>query len=927
MSLSRPSSAPTCSQLDETTKDEARQLRLQLGSNSSRVPPMLLSEAVSARPASAPIDAMDRSQGLDDGFSQLNQESNSFMAQQRSLYGEETFASISQRVGASGAATAFRSGRTVSSEATLQPPPAPPPPPPPLSTKTSATLLAHHLPKAHRTAASVKRSRLVPRRPTHARDSTARSRQLKKSFVESRAQIAAKYDSQQEQSAASMASGHIGDLRGLPRNELESQSRASSLSSSRPTTGSVAYFPLSKRESRGSRLGLDGQQQFGGSSGHEGKFFARPAAVNGDDDEGDDNEEESEGEGDELSIHELLRSPRPSAPTPQAQPVPRTAEELHHMAEMDVLMQRLLLRRTEKKADLGDLDPLLAASLNPHPSEVIVAPKHPSSTPATSAASAASSATVHVGERRYLMNPVETPRSLATKKFIDESEVTDEDDDSTLRQATYRVNPRVPVTFTTIVSVPPVFDENDPWLKEETQMEMDAPLYRHDQLTKVYQALEVDYDLDGIVQDAISTLGNGLTRYALVDPMEGELPADALCPHGKSAMRHLYANEILQTGPILDPSTIGNETTQVKRTVGRRAVKGNGKGNVGAEIVHKKLARSFAERPEKIEGHPTDKALAKKVREYESWHKWWQSILSPTDYSEWLMEQNADFLPVVFSLLEDKEPPPIPEDALEMQQREETRRLFEARVGEIKKEKSSFVHGMWNCNTVQLGGLSADADDLAAEEFAGESQEDERQREFDSLQVRLQNVWDVLRLTALQRLDKALQYSSSAYTQNQHSLDTRTARLKGQRLLSLQHAVDLWEAAARAIQDREAVLADLEQFERVASDPARFFTRDSPMTRVQEASLRAKITSRLECASSVAHKTILRVESELKDTVTLNGVVYKDKMKRDVKEMLYWLRQEQRQLSLNAIHSAPTTPASSSLSLTQQQPLPQHQYQ
>jgi hypothetical protein len=104
-----------------------------------------------------------------------------------------------------------------------------------------------------------------------------------------------------------------------------------------------------------------------------------------------------------------------------------------------------------------------------------------------------------------------------------------------------------------------------------------------------------------------------------------------------------------------------------------------------------------------------------------------------------------------------------------------------------------------------------------------------------------------------QRLDMAIKYST---------IDKRSL---------MDHVLDLWEAAAEAVLKREAIISELEAFERQASDPTRFFDRGSvgkSTCRLNEAKERGKIYRRLQPVEAITHAAVSLVQTELGDTVT-----------------------------------------------------------
>uniref|UniRef100_A0A4W4HMC9 Uncharacterized protein n=1 Tax=Electrophorus electricus TaxID=8005 RepID=A0A4W4HMC9_ELEEL len=155
----------------------------------------------------------------------------------------------------------------------------------------------------------------------------------------------------------------------------------------------------------------------------------------------------------------------------------------------------------------------------------------------------------------------------------------------------------------------------------------------------------------------------------------------------------------------------------------------------------------------------------------------------------------------------------------------------------------------------------------------------------EQVQARLERIWTTLHLSETQRLDMAIKYSSATHLQNP----------------MCPQAIVAWEKATNLIQQREKVLLQLEQFEKVASDPNRFFQRGyngTSAARMEEASSREKLQSQIAALDKLLSQIIHHIAVTFKDTVTYKGRPYGEKMRWDCVEMLYWLQQERRAQAL-----------------------------
>ncbi|XP_071795069.1 coiled-coil domain-containing protein 87-like [Asterias amurensis] len=346
------------------------------------------------------------------------------------------------------------------------------------------------------------------------------------------------------------------------------------------------------------------------------------------------------------------------------------------------------------------------------------------------------------------------------------------------------------------------------------------------------------------------------------------------------------------------------------------------------------------------------------ARSYASWLAWWKNTISSDDYTKYLSTQETDFLGVVFHMYEkdqeDSDAGKTEKDVLSSSKMAKQRERQE-RMQELKTQKTEFQSGMWNVNAILMGGLGKDPELEDEEEDVVESEHvDSRphsrrsqsrhllrnpsrgsaksvksvasvlpkhvslmvpggggstrassrstMRDFTSRlsstkshlspaileppssQDRLEDIWTSLQMPDAHKLDMAIKYSSDDHMDK------------------LQDAIEAWETATELILQREAILARLETFERLASDPDRFFQRGhrgSSVARLEEAKQRSELYTRLHDLDVHVKRKVQFVHTKFGDTPSFQGRPYLQKMKGDCTEMLYWLQQERRQYALD----------------------------
>ncbi|XP_065827268.1 coiled-coil domain-containing protein 87-like [Oscarella lobularis] len=443
-----------------------------------------------------------------------------------------------------------------------------------------------------------------------------------------------------------------------------------------------------------------------------------------------------------------------------------------------------------------------------------------------------------------------------------------------VRTSAARISERKPRTCLTLHPLPPAYNELAGEVDPSEAKWMDRNLYRGQEVKEVYdeiwQTVEDEhlfYDQDPIVEVCASLsskdVDSTLTSFGL--------------RHRRSQR---IINETLRKASQPPWKVKGQEEWILSNQY---------QGPIPAELL---AGRSTS--------GPLPSDVMRATRQYEYWLTWWRSTIDTEDYLKFAARKDSDFLHHIFHLYDSEgtdsedEERAAEQEAVERKKKAKERERKE-KMKRLREKKQAFKGGMWNVNTVAMGGLGEDP------ELRGDSQSSDQEveeitdihKELDVVreQERFEFIWKALKMPEKQRLDMAIKYST---------LDKRG---------HLDQALCLWEACVDAITKREAVIAELEAFERTASNPHRFFTRGSEgnsATRLAEATARGKIHRRLETIEAVVTEAVVTAQQKLGDCITFEGRPYMEKLRLDKTEMLYWLQQERRRALLN-VHAIPVS--------------------
>ncbi|CAH1796761.1 unnamed protein product [Owenia fusiformis] len=343
-------------------------------------------------------------------------------------------------------------------------------------------------------------------------------------------------------------------------------------------------------------------------------------------------------------------------------------------------------------------------------------------------------------------------------------------------------------------------------------------------------------------------------------------------------------------------------------------------------------------------------------RSYASWLNWWKHTITSDDYMKYLSTQESDYINTIFHFYDSEEEDDEEEMRSPSQQTAYTQRIERARekeeqIEEMRKQKKEYEPGMWNVNSVLLGGLGKDPADEEEEDVESQHEggllptrpSDTRgsQRSGTMLSLKSHNLLDrpashIIIKNLVPRDFSRTDIAPSRLTLLTQHTDTKsTITKKSEKMLSpqdrlervwaslqmpdaqkldmaikysshdhfenLERSIEEWERATRLVLQREELIARLEKFEREASDPNRFFDkgyRGSSVARLDEARHRSSLYRKIEVITKDVKRIVTSIEEEFGDKITFQGRPYLEKMQWDRTEMLYWLQEERKQQML-----------------------------
>ncbi|XP_069620412.1 coiled-coil domain-containing protein 87 isoform X2 [Ranitomeya imitator] len=303
---------------------------------------------------------------------------------------------------------------------------------------------------------------------------------------------------------------------------------------------------------------------------------------------------------------------------------------------------------------------------------------------------------------------------------------------------------------------------------------------------------------------------------------------------------------------------------------------------MGQRVINKELdSLGSSDKCESVFQHiPTDKNAA---RICNSWLVWWKSIVNTDDYMKYISTKDLDYLKVIYHLYKSDSEEEEQATIAARLRREEQKRQRDKKLADLREQKQRYSPGMWNVNSVMLGGLGSEPplQDVECEikEATDILNEVEPTPCHEDIQKKMSAIWTVLYVPESQRLDMAIKYSSYEYRDR------------------LQEAIKMWDRAITLIKRREKILAELETFETAASDPNRFFNKGyegTSMARMEESRKRKQLHKQMADIEPETYKVLHIIKKKFNDTVSYKGRPYAEKMKWDKTEMLYWLQQDRR---------------------------------
>ncbi|XP_037373399.1 coiled-coil domain-containing protein 87 [Talpa occidentalis] len=326
-------------------------------------------------------------------------------------------------------------------------------------------------------------------------------------------------------------------------------------------------------------------------------------------------------------------------------------------------------------------------------------------------------------------------------------------------------------------------------------------------------------------------------------------------------------------GPLVEPAS-ETDWSGIQSSAFLGQDKENRMINPSLVGLYSKKTNGFQSSPENTPSFLSLQVKNRWANKYKPSWLMWKSTISVDDYFKYLVNQETDFLHVIFQMYEENVPKETPAPVRETLKIQPPPPL-------LQDKELDFVPGEWNWNNVleyKVGPRKT--------QLLGESPK------LGNLQKRLERLWSLLEVPHKDRLDMAIKYSSNA------------------RLRQLPSLVSAWERVLQPIHLRESLLGKLEWFERQASNPNRFFGKADlgQSNFLEENQIRNKLYKKLSLVEAPLVSLLGEIELVFGEPVTFKGQRYLDKMKRDKVEMLYWLQQRRRVRHLVQVRK-PSPPA------------------
>eukprot|EP00911_Craspedida_sp_UC1_P002660 UC1_evm1s1955 len=233
----------------------------------------------------------------------------------------------------------------------------------------------------------------------------------------------------------------------------------------------------------------------------------------------------------------------------------------------------------------------------------------------------------------------------------------------------YRVTDRVPRSFLTVAPSGPLFSEFDSQVGADSLAELDRPLSVRERLQEVYTGLfsegyaHIDEEWNGSTGVDIP--------HELDDLSACFYPARALLQAASNNnASSSTSSKKLRLNPKLEGVSMDALEAITKSSGDGDGVCGSSDGKNVANTLSEATSlrppppprgRTYLQRPSRVVGDQANREVARLVREYAAWLRWWRNTLTIDDFREYTAEQQTDFIgPMlrVHALLSTTEPEP-----------------------------------------------------------------------------------------------------------------------------------------------------------------------------------------------------------------------------------------------------------------------------
>ncbi|CAF1090577.1 unnamed protein product, partial [Didymodactylos carnosus] len=238
-------------------------------------------------------------------------------------------------------------------------------------------------------------------------------------------------------------------------------------------------------------------------------------------------------------------------------------------------------------------------------------------------------------------------------------------------------------------------------IDDDTVVYLDRQLHIGKQIREVYDQLLSTIDVNYYFR-------MDTDKYVLNCPPHLDLPlAQASSTFSKAKVQQVYNKSIVRRDQPPWSDHIDRKkwvlTPDPKKIEESNKMRKRG-GKHHAIVSEPTINLSLIPDPQIIQSYKVKDA--RQARDFANWRQWWSNEHTSDDYMKYLSTQSTDYLHHIFHLHEKLSKDELNEDEMNLiEERNRAIKEREQKIEELKTRKNKFEQGIWNAETIFLGGL------------------------------------------------------------------------------------------------------------------------------------------------------------------------------------------------------------------------------